>query len=450
MNKNDLNALVTRPVGRLLWEYSLPAVVGMLVVALYNVVDRIFIGQVVGPEAIAGLTITFPVMNISTAIGVLVGIGSSTRISIMMGANNRERAAVFLGNAATLTVINAAIYIACFAIWIDPILELFGAGEATLPYARTYMLWILPGLFFTNVAFGLNNVLRATGYPTRAMVTMLIGAIANIFLVALFVLVLDWGMIGAAVATDIAMGISAIFVVSHFFRRNVNLPFTKGTFGLRGDIVLDIVSIGITPCVINAASCFVNALINNSLSAHGGDIAIGAAGVFVTYTSLLTTTCLGISTGLQPILGYNYGAGRLDRLKRGVVLATAVTTIICLAGSIFGLSAPTLVAKAFTTDEFLIDNIVNCLQLCLWAFGFVGFQIVSTTFFQSIGKPAKAFVLSLARQIIFLIPLLMWLPKQLGVDGVWLSFPISDVLATIVTIALIATQFRTIDRQLAR
>ncbi len=448
MSTGKLNDLAVRPVGSLLWEYSIPAVVGMLVMALYNVVDRVFIGQVVGPEAIAGLSITFPVMNITTAIGVLVGVGSSTRISISLGGGNRSRAEQILGNAATLTVINGALYIICFLIWLDPILYLFGAGDATLPYARTYMLWVLPGLFLTNVAFGLNNVLRASGYPNLAMMTMLIGAISNILLDALFVLVFDWGMIGAAIATDIAMAISAVFVIVHFLKPNVNLGFKKGTFGLQKNIVYDIISIGMAPSIVNVASCFINALINQALRDHGGDMAIGAAGIFVTYTSLLTTVVLGICMGLQPIVGYNYGAGRLDRLKRALLIASAVSTVICTIGSVVGLWLPDLIARAFTADDFLVSTTVNCLRNAVWAFSIVGIPIVATTFFQSLGKPGKALFLSLARQVIFLIPLMLMLPKHFGVNGVWLSFPISDIFATLTTAIMLVVQFRQINHEL--
>jgi len=443
---DNLNTLATRPVGRLLWKYSLPAVVGMLVMALYNIVDRVFIGQVVGPEAIAGMALTFPLMNITTAIGVLVGVGSSTWISILMGRKDKPRAELMLGNAATLTIINGAAYIAFFIIFIDPILRLFGAGDVTLPYARSYMLWVLPGLLLTNIAFGLNNVLRSTGYPTRAMMTMIIGAATNVILDAVFVLWLGWGMVGAAVATDIAMAVSAWFVVSHFFRKGINLGFRRGTFRLNFSVISDIVSIGAAPCIVNVASCLINALINRALVAHGGDMAIGAAGIFVTVTSLLVTIVLGICMGLQPIIGYNFGAGHLSRLKRAYWLAVAIGTLICLSGSIFGLVFPRLVALAFTSDDFLITQTVICLRHCLWAFGFVGFQIVSTTLFQSIGAPAKAMFLSLIRQVIFLVPLILWLPARLGVEGVWLSFPISDLLATVVTAIMIIAQFRAIDR----
>lgn len=442
----EIENLATRPVGRLLWEYSLPAVVGMLVMALYNVVDRIFIGQVVGPEAIAGLALTFPIMNITTAIGVLVGVGSSTRISIAMGRNERSEAARLLGNAATLTFVNGAAYIAVFAIFMEPILRAFGAGDITMPYAAGYMYWVLPGLLLTNVAFGLNNVLRSTGYPRRAMMTMVIGAVTNVVLDAIFVLWLDMGMVGAAIATDIAMAVSAWFVVAHFFKKGVTLRFERGTFSLKTSIVLSIVTIGAAPCVVNVASCLVNALINRSLVDHGGDMAIGAAGIFVTFTSLLVTVVLGICMGLQPIIGYNYGAGRMERLKKAYWLAVGVSTLICTMGWAVGLALPSAVARAFTSDAFLIDSTVVCLRHAMWAFFVVGFQIISTTFFQSVGAPGRAMVLSLARQVIFLIPLMIWLSGRWGVEGVWLSFPISDICATVVTFLLIIPAFRKIEK----
>lgn len=449
MQSNSLNDLATRPVGRLLWHYSLPAVVGMVVMAMYNVVDRIFIGQVVGPEAIAGMALTFPLMNITTAIGVLVGGGSAARISIVLGRRDKSRAELILGNAATLTFINAAAYIAVFAIFIDPILMAFGAGEATLPYARSYMLWVLPGLLLTNIAFGLNNVLRATGYPTRAMVTMLIGAAVNIALDALFVLVLDWGMVGAAVATDIAMLVSAIFVVQHFLRRDVNLRFTSGTYRLKRDVVLDIITLGASPAIVNAAACMINALINRSLAEYGGDIAIGAVNIFITYTSILTTIMVGINMGLQPILGYNYGAGNLHRLRRALIIACAASTLLSILGSAGGLFGAREIARAFTTDGYLIDVTVHCLHNATWAFSLVGIPIVATCLFQSIGASGKAMFLSLTRQVIFMIPLMLILPEFFGVTGVWLSFPIGDLLAFSVTVVMVIRQLRTLDRQSA-
>lgn len=443
----SLDSLATRPVGRLLWEYSLPAVVGMLVMALYNIVDRVFIGQVVGPEAIAGMTITFPLMNITTAVGVLVGVGSATRISIMMGRRDKPAAERILGNAVVLTFINGAVYMAVFWGWLDPILRAFGAGDVTIPYARTYMMWVLPGLLLTNIAFGLNNVLRSTGYPNKAMYTMIIGAVVNVALDAVLVLGFGMGMKGAALATDIAMAASAWFVIAHFFRKDVNLAFTRGTFGLDRRVVGAIMSIGAAPFVVNVASCLINILINRSLLAHGGDMAIGAAGIFVTVTSLVVTIVLGICMGLQAVIGYNYGAGLHHRLRRAFWLATAVATAICTVGAAAGLIFPQWLARAFTSDDFLISTTVTCLRHALWAFPVVGFQIVSSCLFQSVGMPGRAMVLSLSRQVLFLIPLMLWLPAIYGVEGVWLSFPASDILATAVSLWLVIQLFRQLSEK---
>lgn len=433
----NLKSLETRPVGRLLWEYSLPAVVGMLVMSLYNVVDRIFIGRIVGTDAIAGLTITFPVMNLSAALGVLIGAGAAARVSILLGMKDHRGAEMVLGNALTMTLINASIYLACFAIFIDDILYAFGASEATLPYARDFMLYILPGMLMMNLSFSFNNIMRASGYPTRAMVTMMIGASANVILAPIFIYVLDLGIKGAAIATDIAMTISMLFVMSHFFNKKSALHFTSGTFRIRWGIVASIAAIGAAPSLVNAASSIINVIINTSLWRYGGDAAVAAAGIFSTYTSLITTVVVGICQGMQPIIGYNYGAGRLDRMRRVFWIAAGAGSVICTLGCIFGLLCPELIAAAFTVDAELISVTANALTKSLLLFWIVGFQIVATTFFQSIGMAGKSIFLSLARQVIFLIPLLLVLPKQFGLDGIWMSFPTSDLFATIATAAMI-------------
>lgn len=437
-----LEELAHRPVGRLLWQYSVPAVVGMLVMALYNVVDRIFIGQWVGPDAIAGLAVTFPIMNLATAIGVLVGVGSSSKVSIVLGGGDKPQAEMLLGNAMTLTLVNAGIYILVFSIFIDPMLRAFGASDATLPYGREYMLTLMPGLLLTNIAFGFNNIMRASGYPRRAMATMLLGAIVNVVLDPVFIRVFDMGILGAAISTDIAMAASAWFVMAHFTRRDVTLRFRRGTYALRRDIVWGIVSIGAAPALVNAASCAINAIVNRTLGEWGGDRAIGAAGIMITFTSLIVTVVLGICQGMQPIIGYNYGAGLQHRLKRTYWLATGTSTLITLAGAVFGLFFPSAVARAFTTDADLIAASDQAPSLCLLCFPLVGFQIVSTAFFQSIGKAGKSIFLSLSRQVIFLIPLLLWLPGRYGLAGVWSSFPLSDLCATIATALLMLWQFR--------
>ncbi len=410
-----LEQLATRPVGRLLWTYSLPAVVGMLVMALYNVVDRIFIGQWVGADAIAGLTVTFPLMNLATAIGVLIGVGSCSRISIVLGAGDSDTASHILGNALSLTIVNGLVYIALFALCMDPLLEAFGASATTLPLARTYMLILLPGLLLTNIAFSLNNVMRASGYPRRAMMTMIIGAATNCILDPLFILVFDMGIAGAALATDIAMAVSAVFVLAHFCRRDTTLRFRKGTYAIRRSIFLAIVSLCAAPALVNAASCGINAIINRTIIAYAepgmADTAIAAAGIFVTYTSLPVTVALGICQGMQPIVGYNFGAGNGHRLWRAYWLAVGAASVITTLPLLLTYTAPELVAIAFTDDTKLIHTTALVLRTAMWAFAPVGFQVISTAFFQSIGKAGKSVFVSLVRQVIFLVPLLILLPR---------------------------------------
>lgn len=445
-DKKKLDELATEPVGRLLWRYSLPAVVGMLVMSLYNVIDRIFIGQGVGAEAITGLAITFPVMNVASALGVLIGAGASARISIMLGAKDHHGARLVLGNSLTLILIIAVIYLTVFAVFLDDILVAFGASDASLPYAHDFMAYLLPGLLMMNLSFSFNNIMRASGYPVRAMVTMFIGAGCNVVLAPVFIFVLGWGIRGAAIATDISMTISMLFVMGHFMMPGSTLHFTRGIFRLRWKIIIGIVSIGAAPSLVNFASCFINVIINKSLYHYGGDTAIGAAGIFTTYTSLLCMVVVGICQGMQPIIGYNYGAGQLHRLKRAYWLAVAVATAIVSSGAAFGLSFPSVIARAFTVDAGLIAATDRALSLSMLAFFFVGFQIVSTTFFQSIGQAGKSIFLSLTRQVLFLIPLLLVLPRFLQLDGVWLSFPSSDIIATLVTASMMWWQLRKMNR----
>lgn len=437
-----LTDLAHKPIGRLLWDYSLPAVVGMVVMSLYNVIDRVYIGRGVGAEAISGLAITFPVMNLCAALGVLIGAGASARTSIMLGANDRRGAQLVLGNSLTLTLVIGVLYISAFAIFLEPILRAFGASDTTLPYAFDFMAWLLPGMMFTNLAFSFNNIMRASGYPVRAMFTMIIGALLNIAIAPIFIFVLGLGIKGAAIATDISMLCSAIFVFAHFLRKDATVRFTRGIYRPDLRIIAAIVSIGAAPSLVNAAACCINILINRSLVEYGSDLAVGAAGIFTTYASLLTTIVLGITMGMQPIVGYNYGAGHYHRLRHALWLATAIATAITTAGCLGGMLMPVTIAKIFTVDPGLIAVTSNGLRHAMPMFWMVGFQIIATTFFQSIGKAWKSIILSMARQVIFLIPLLMILPRHMALDGVWTSFPVSDFLATVVTATLIGWQLR--------
>ena len=411
----NLNELAQAPVGRLLWRYSLPAVTGMLVMSLYNVVDRIFIGQGVGPEAIAGLAVTFPVMNVTTALGVLVGAGASARVSILLGQRRHDEAERTLGNSLTLLVIFATCYMAAFYAFLDPVLRLFGASDATLPYARDFVSYLLPGLFMTNLAFSLNNIMRASGYPALAMATMIIGAVVNAAIAPIFIFVLGWGIKGAAIATDIAMTVCAIFVFAHFLRRGTTLRFRRGTFRLHASTTLPIVAIGAAPSLINFAAGFINIIINKTLLHYGGDMAIGAAGIFTTFAALL---------------------------QRTFWLAVTAASVVTAVGFAAAQLMPRAIARAFTTDVELIANTASGLRTAMNMFFVVGFQIIATTLFQSIGAAAKSIFLSLTRQVLFVIPLLLTLPPLLGLRGVWICFPVSDLAATLVTALMVAWQLR--------
>lgn len=445
-NSERLQELAIEPEGRLLWKYSVPAVVGIMVMSIYNVIDRIFIGQGVGPDAIAGLAITFPVMNVSAAFGVLIGVGAGARTSIVLGQGNQRGAEEILGNSIVMTLIFGTFYIGMFALFMDPILRLFGASDTSLPYARDFMMWILPGLMFNNLCYSFNNLIRATGYPTKAMYTMFIGAGLNVILAPIFIFWFGWGIKGAAIATDISMGTSTAFVMMHFFNKKSQVHFTPGTYHLDWNILKPIMAIGAAPCIVNTAGCVVNAVINNTVYHYGGDSAVAAIGIFTATTGLIISFVIGVCQGMQPIVGYNYGAKHFDRLKRTFWLTSAVCTIVCLLYSVACQVIPLPISRMFTTDTPLLIASEHTLRLTTWMFWVVGFQIVITNFFQSLGEARKSIFMSLSRQVIFLLPLLFILPELWKLDGVWLSFPISDVFATLVGIAMLIVQIRKINR----
>lgn len=446
MSSGNLTALTTKSPGKLLWEYSLPAIVGMLVVSLFNIVDRMFIGHAVGPEAIAGLTITFPVMNISTAVGVLVGVGAAARTSILLGTKNIKEAQIILGNTLVLTIVNASIYLTVFTIFMDDILLAFGASPATMPYAKEFLTYFLPGLMMMNIMYSLNNVMRSSGYPTLAMTTMLIAAGINIILAPIFIYLLRMGIKGAAIASDISLCIGMWFVLIHFMKKSSVLHFTRGIYRLRWHEVWSMISLGAAPSIVNIAGCFINVVINTTLLREGGDNAVAAAGIFTTITSMLVSIVIGVCQGMQPIVGYNFGAGEIARAKRVYWLAVTAGTIVCTIGWVAGLTIPQWIAWLFTKDTHLIQVSHNAISIAMINFWMVGFQIVSTTLFQSLGKAAMSIFLGLTRQVLFLIPLLLTLPAIYGLNGVWASFPVSDLLATFVTIGLVIHVMRHLDK----
>lgn len=446
-NADRLIELGTAPTAKLLLKYSLPAVVGTVVSAVYNIIDSIVIGHAIAdPNVVAGMAVTFPVMNIVTACGMLVGAGAATRVSIVMGQNDRRIAEIILGNCVQLTILFGLIYVFGFIFWLDPLLMMFGASPNTLPYAHEFLMWVLPGMVLMNLTFSYNNVMRASGYPAKAMYTNLIGAALNCVLAPLFLFVFKWGIRGAAIATDISMLVTAIWVMSHFFNRNNTLHFARGAFKFNWPVIRGVLYIGMAPFLINVAGSGVNAIINNSLVQYGGDNAVAAVVVFNRYVTVFVFIIIGICQGMQPIVGYNYGSGRTKRLFSTFWLAAGVATAIAMSGSLFGIFNPRPIAAMFMTDERQIECAENCLRIALLSFSVVGFQIVTTNFFQALGMAGKAVFLSLTRQIIFMIPLLFILPPMMGLDGVWSAFPISDMVATIVASVLLFVQIRHITR----
>lgn len=444
--KSSVYQLGNESVSRLLWQYSLPAIVGIVVMQLYNIVDRIFIGQGVGSDAIAGLAITFPVMNLSAAVGTLIGAGAAARISIVLGQNDKRKAELILGNSLVLTLLFGVIYVSIFAIFIDDILRLFGASEVTLPYAHDFMAYILPGMLVMNLCFSFNNIMRASGYPTRAMVTMFIGAGLNVMLAPLFIFVFDWGIKGAAIATDIAMTISMIFVMMHFFSKKSELHFKPGIYKLKWSIFTAITAIGAAPFVVNMAGSALNGIVNNVLHQYGGDDAVGALGILMTYAQLLVMVVIGITQGMQPIIGFNYGARKFHRLKRAFWLSVAAGSAVTFLGAMGAQFCPEYIARAFTTDSDLIEKTAQALRISTVAFWAVGFQIVSTSLFQSLGLAGKSIFLSLTRQILFLLPLIYIFSSVLGLQGVWMAYATSDIVATLVTTVMVIFQMRKINK----
>ncbi len=450
MNKDSdrLRELGTASVPKLLFKYSLPAVVGTVVSAVYNIVDSMVIGHAIDdPNVVAGIAVTFPVMNLATALGMLIGAGAATRVSIVLGQKDHRRAELILGNSVLLTVIIGILYMAGFAIFLDKILMLFGASEHTLPYAHEFLMWVLPGMLLMNLTFSYNNVMRASGYPGKAMYTNLIGAGMNMILAPLFLFGFGWGIRGAAIATDISMLITAFFVMAHFFNTKNELHFVRGTFRFDWPIIKSVLYIGMSPFLINVAGASVNAIINNSLLHYGGDNAIAAVVVFNRFVTVFIFIVIGICQGMQPILGYNYGSGRFNRLFKTLWWAVGSAVAVTSLGSAIGALMPESIARMFMQDPEQINCAISCLRITTIAFWIVGFQVVATNFFQSMGMAGKSIFLSLTRQIIFMIPLLYILPPHFGLDGVWAAFPISDFVATVVAATLLTVQLRRIKRK---
>ena len=430
------------PVGKLLISYSLPTIAAQVASSVYNIIDSIFIGHKVGALALAAMAVTLPLMNIAAAFGAMVGAGGSTLISIKMGQKDDEGAAHVLGNVTSLNVILGLVIMLLGLVFMDPVLEVFGASDDVKPYARDFMRVILLGNVFTHLYFGLNSALRSSGNPRMAMNMTLLTVLVNLVLAPVFIFVFEWGMTGAALATILAQCVSLSFIVRYFANPQQFLHYQRWAFRLKGSIVKGILSIGVSPFLLNLCSCLVVILINHRLAYFGGDSAIGAYGNINKVLMLFAMVVLGINQGMQPIAGYNFGARQFDRVTGVLKYAILYATIVMVLGFVFSELFPRQIMSAFTTDEQLIADSAYGLRICIATFPIVGFQMVVSTFFQSIGKAFWAAFLSTTRQLLFLVPMLIVLPNIWGLTGVWLSLPCSDFLAAIVAASLLAWQFR--------
>lgn len=439
-------SLGTESVWKLLLQYAIPSVIAMTAASLYNITDSIFIGQGVGALAISGLAISFPLMNLSAAFGTLVGAGAANLLSLRLGQKDYSSANKILGNVVTLNLIFGIAYTIVVMLFLDRILMFFGASNATLPFAREYMTIITLGNVVTHMYFGLNALLRSSGFPAKSMYATIFTVLINVILTPLFIYTFDMGIRGAAIATVISQLILLVWQLKFFSSKENFIRLSRKCMKIDPKIVKDTMAIGLAPFLMNAVSSVVVILLNQSLVRHGGDLAVGAYGIMNRIAMLFGMIVMGLNMGMQPIAGYNYGAGLYQRvnrvLKQTIMLATVVITI----GFIIGELLPRQAASLFTSDKELLDLVVPGMRIAFAAFPIIGFQMVSSNFFQSIGKPGKAIYMSLSRQVIFLIPALLIFPHYFGVVGVWMSLPVADALAAVNAAFLLTKHFKNIKK----
>ncbi len=434
--------LETKPVGKLLLHYSIPAIIGTISTSLYNLIDRAFIGQGVGPYAISGLALTLPILILIQAFGTLVGVGAAARISIVLGMKDTPWAERILANSLFLTLTFWVLTTFFGLTFLDELLMIFGGSEQTIPYAREFMQIMIPASILSNFAYGYSSMMRASGYPKKSMYASLIGVILNLILAPIFIFVLKLGIQGAAIATTISMFVSAVYVIHHFMNKNSRVQFRRCAFKLKWYIVRNVTAIGLSPFLMNIAASAVVMIANLTLRKYGGDLAIGAYAIISGYTMVFVMITLGVCQGMQPIVGYNYGARKLKRMKDTLLLAVKVGIIINSAGLICALLIPTPMARLFTTDAELIKLISHGLIFAFIMAPFIGFQIVTSNFYQSIDKPFLSIMMSLCRQILFFVPLLLIFSRFWGLDGVWYAITASDFLSVVVAFIVLLWQRR--------
>lgn len=434
-------------IGKLLLKFSIPAIVGMVVNAIYNIVDRIFIGNFVDSLGLGGITIAFPIMIIIMAFGMLIGIGATSLISIRLGEGKREEAELILGNAMVLLIVISLTLSIFGLIFLDPILKLFGASPQILPYAKEYLSIILLGAVFQSIGFGMNNFIRADGSPKMAMATMLIGAILNTILDPIFIIVFNMGIKGAALATIISQAVSAAWVLNYFFSGKSSLVVKKENWKLKPHIVKNILAIGSAPFAMQVAASGITTLLNRSLITYGGDLAVSAYGAINSFSTILLMPIFGINQGSQPIIGYNYGAKNYDRVKKAFLLAITAATTITIIGFVVTRMFPSqLIALFNSKDKELVNIGANGMKIFFTMLPLIGFQIVSSNYFQATGKPKQAMLLSLSRQVLMLIPAIIILPRFFDLNGVWMAGPTADFFSSLLTGTFILIELKKLQK----
>ena len=435
--------LGTEKISKLLVQYAIPAIIAQTAASLYHMIDSIFIGQGVGALAISGLATTFPFLNLSAAFGAMIGVGGATQLSVKLGQRDYDSACIILGNLVTLNIIVGGLFGGTSLFFLDDILYFFGASDATLPYARDFMEVVLYGNAITHMYLGINAALRASGHPKESMYATIITVVCNIILAPLFIYVFDWGIRGAALATMFSQIVTLLWQIRLLSNPNELLHLRKGIYALRARFVKGILGIGLSPFLINAAACIVVIIINKGLRTYGanGDMAIAAYGIANRMIFIFIMVILGVTQGMQPIIGYNFGARRYDRVKETLKQTMWWAFGVTFTGFALCEGIPELIARAFTTDATLIANAAKGMRISALFIILAGVQMVATNFFQSVGKVNKAIFLSLTRQVLFLIPLLIILPRYMGEDGVWYSIPIADFISGILAIILLKQQF---------
>lgn len=430
-------------IGKLLWEFSMPAIVGMLVNALYNIISRIFVGRGVGSIAIAAVTVALPVMTLLMGVAMLIGVGATALISIRMGEKKMDEVENIAGNATALLVILPFLLSLVYFLYADPILMLFGSSPEVLPYAKEYMHVIMLGAIPGAIAFGMNNFIRAEGNPRIAMLTQIIGAVVNIICNYIYIFIFGWGIAGSAWAAVTGQTVSAIWVLSHFFMGRSKIKLKPSSFKLQFPIILKIFIIGFAPFAMQIANTVQQTILNLTLRFYGGDLALSAVGIVMSVAMLLLMPIVGVSQGAQPIIGYNYGARNYDRVKETLKKAIIVGTAMSTAGYVLLLLFAVPVVELFSKgDTALTELTVHALLTFLAVMPVVGFQIIGSSYFQAVGKPIQSTFLSLSRQVLFFIPLLLILPRYLEIEGVWITAPIADVLAIMVTGTLLLFEIK--------